>query len=264
MDSTCPWKIRWGTTAECTTQCTEPPHILDIHIHEIPGGGIWYDTEFLEDGKTIELISIGLVAEIPGHPQLREYYAVNEDIGYFQNESVHNKIRSNYWLMKNVIQKLGPVKTTGSPPEPNFTLDSTSVLVKPKRLIANEVREFILEAENPELRAWYAAYDHVALMQLWGPMARKPEGIPMWTYDLKQECERLGNPEVPQQDPENEHNALADAHHDRKIEDFLQAYAGQLSAGGTGGAGGGGARYQCVHQSSNFRPCPQGCNAGEE
>jgi 3' exoribonuclease, RNase T-like len=36
---------------------------------------IFYDTEFIEDGRTIDLISIGMVAE-----DGREYYAVNRDM----------------------------------------------------------------------------------------------------------------------------------------------------------------------------------------
>jgi hypothetical protein len=42
----------------------------------------------------------------------------------------------------------------------------------------------------------------------------------MWTNDLKQECARLGDPQVPQQD-RGEHNALADARHNRVIAEFL-------------------------------------------
>jgi len=34
----------------------------------------WYDTEFIEDGSTIDLISIGIVAE-----DGREYYAISTE-----------------------------------------------------------------------------------------------------------------------------------------------------------------------------------------
>ena len=52
-----------------------------------------------------------------------------------------------------------------------------------------------------------------------------PEGVPMWTNDLKQECARLGDPRVPEQGP-GEHNALADARHNRDIAEFLAARTG--------------------------------------
>ena len=89
-------------------------------------------------------------------------------------------------------------------------------------MIADAVRAFIQDIKDPQLRAWYAAYDHVRLMQLWGPMIRKPKGVPMWTFDLKQEAWRLGDPEVPKQDPATEHHALQDALHDRRIDLFLE------------------------------------------
>ncbi|TWH05595.1 uncharacterized protein DUF5051, partial [Rhodococcus rhodochrous J45] len=51
----------------------------------------FYDTEFLENGSTIDLISIGIVAE-----DGREYYAVNSDMD-------HDRIAHDEWLCKNVV-----------------------------------------------------------------------------------------------------------------------------------------------------------------
>lgn len=172
----------------------------------------FYDTEFIEDGKTIDLISIGIVAE-----DGREYYAVNADMPV-------DRIHKHEWLMRNVWPHLPVV---GHEPEKvSFNvfpqkreawgrLDPDSTLVRPHRLIANEVREFLLgpdptEPKDVELWAWYSAYDHVVLAQLWGPMVRMPKGLPWWTGDLKQEHVRQGRPEIPDQ-AEGEHNALADA-----------------------------------------------------
>lgn len=162
-----------------------------------------YDTEFLEDGKTIELISIGIVGE-----DGREYYAVNSDMD-------HKRISVNTWLCQNVIPHLplseGPPWRDGYCGAWEYAIDMSSTLVKPKWVIANEIREFLLADEEPELWAYYAAYDHVALAQLWGPMMNLPEGIPMYTHDLKQEMDRVGvdSGEIPQ--PADEHNALSDA-----------------------------------------------------
>jgi hypothetical protein len=182
---------------------------------------IFYDCEFLEDGKTIELISIGMVAE-----DGREYYAVN-------SEAPWGRIKGNDWLVRNVLPSL-PVagrasldsylkNSPNSFPRPSIDLvgpDVRDTQVKPRQVIANEVRDFILATPDRSLWAWYGAYDHVVLCQLWGPMIALPDGVPMWTNDLKQECERLGNPKVPEQ-PEGEHNALADARHNRVIAEFL-------------------------------------------
>ena len=46
----------------------------------------------------------------------------------------------------------------------------------------------------------------------------------MWTNDLKQECERVGNPRMPEQES-GEHNALADARHVRAMAAFLTGTA---------------------------------------
>lgn len=162
----------------------------------------FYDTEFLEDGKTIDLISIGIVAE-----DGREYYAVNSDADWA-------KIRDDKWLMENVWPHL-PIR--GHRPSNGYvnsgsegTLDRTSVLIKPKWLIRNEVREFLLADTEPELWAWYGAYDHVALAQMWGRMINLPKGIPMYTHDLRALIDYLPDDELPKQ-ASGAHNALEDA-----------------------------------------------------
>lgn len=185
---------------------------------------IYYDTEFIEDGRTIDLVSIGMVAE-----DGRELYAVNEDIA---SGPLYDQICKHQWLMENVVPHL-PLSTgqtgsqkghgklsTGSAYNGFFNLDMASNDVMPRRMIRNAVRDFIGATPEPELWAWYGAYDHVALCQLWGRMIDLPKGVPMWTNDLKQECVRLGNPSMPKQ-AEGEHNALADARHNQLMGDYL-------------------------------------------
>ena len=94
--------------------------------------------------------------------------------------------------------------------------------VRPRRQIARAVEDFITGTPQPELVAWYAAYDHVALAQLWGSMSDLPAGVPMWTNDLRQEAHRLGfsDDDVPQQTA-GQHNALADARHNKVIAEWL-------------------------------------------
>lgn len=182
---------------------------------------IFYDTEFLEDGHTIDLISIGMVAE-----DGREYYAVSSNANW-------DLIKKSDWLVRNVVPSLpitGRVSLDAylknhpnSHPRPPLAMvgpDPSDTRVRPRQVIANEVRDFIQATPDPELWAWYAAYDHVALCQLWGPMIALPKGVPMFTCDLKQECVRLGNPQVPAQES-GEHNALEDARHNQVIARFL-------------------------------------------
>lgn len=170
----------------------------------------FYDTEFIEDGRTIDLISIGIVAE-----DGREYYAVNRDARW-------KRIYEHEWLCEHVLPSLpllhgdarlhvltGPITRRRNP----YALDFYDRAFRHRTVIADEVRQFLLSGDDkPELWGWYSDYDHVCLCQLWGSMADLPDGIPMYTRDLKQECDRLGNPPLPEQSV-GEHNALADARH---------------------------------------------------
>ena len=175
---------------------------------------IFYDTEFLEDGRIIDLISIGLVTEGG-----REYYAVTT------REDVIDLAYGHPWLSSHVVPHL-PVTTNEDHFE--WRWDTGHVdwpSVKPPKLIAAEVRDFILAEPDPHLWAWYGAYDHVAFCWLWGRMVDLPKGIPMWTNDLRQEVQRLGNPDADALVPSrgDEHNALADARWNRDLHAALAA-----------------------------------------
>jgi hypothetical protein len=166
----------------------------------------FYDCEFLEDGKTIELISIGIVAE-----DGRELYLVNRDAPW-------KRIKKNEWLMANVVPKL---------PQPHgdwilhmpkrWLIDFHNPAVQDRTAIAERVERFLLGEDletHADLELWadYGAYDHVVLCQLFGRMVDLPPGVPMFTSDLQQELRRLGNPPLPEQ-PAGVHNALDDARH---------------------------------------------------
>jgi hypothetical protein len=153
------------------------------------------DFEFLEDGRTIDPISIGMVAE-----DGREYYAVFDDMPF-------GPISRHPWLMNNVMPSL-PVRTGHNDPwdrkHPDFQH------VKSREAIRRDVLHFMGRTPSPSLWSWYAAYDHVALAQLWGSVGELPIGIPQRTNDIAQEWERLGYPLLPEQ-PSGNHNSLEDA-----------------------------------------------------
>lgn len=188
---------------------------------------IVYDTEFLEDGNTIELISIGLVAE-----DGREMYRIN-------SEAPWKRIRHSSWLMDNVVCHLPQLKIETSSNESFqiWMLDMLEESVRPKAEIAADVEQFILggwtyplpdlpmdpmTVGNPQLWADYSAYDHVALCQLWGPMMDLPTGIPKRTNDIVQYAESLGiaESEFPLQ-TEPIHHALEDAKHNMRVLRYL-------------------------------------------
>ncbi len=144
----------------------------------------FYDTEFIEDGLTVELVSIGIVAE-----DGREYYAVSTEF---------EPSRANAWVRENVLNKL---------PSPG------DAAWKSRATIRQEVLDFITQSSGkPQMWAWVGAYDHLVLAQLWGDMAALPRIVPRYTRELKQYWEMAGCPKLPQL-PHGNHDALVDARH---------------------------------------------------
>lgn len=160
----------------------------------------FYDCEFIEDGDTIELISIGVVDE-----RGREYYAVSTEF---------DPQRAGGWVRSHVLPKLPP------PGDPAW---------RSRAAIRDSLLEFLTApGEGVELWAWFAAYDHVALAQLWGAMPALPRALPRFTRELRQRWEDAGKPPLPSP-PTNAHDALADARHNltrwRAIERHRSAQA---------------------------------------
>lgn len=146
---------------------------------------IFFDTEFIEDGVTIDLISIGMVRE-----DGQTYYAECLECDY---------LHADDWVKQNVLTHLrGPLKA--------------------RKVIAQEITEFV--GASPEFWAYYADYDWVALCQLYGTMMRLPKGWPMYCRDVKQYCDSMGNPKLPAQ-TSTEHVAIDDARWTRAAWEFL-------------------------------------------
>jgi hypothetical protein len=142
----------------------------------------FYDTEFIEDGTTIDLVSIGVVDETG-----REFYAVSTE---FDPE------RAIPWVRRNVLEQLPPPSDRAWRSRERIRDDLLAFLTGP--------------GEEIELWAWFAAYDHVALCQLWGPMPALPRAIPRFTRELRQRWDDVGRPELPPK-PADAHDALVDA-----------------------------------------------------
>jgi hypothetical protein len=144
----------------------------------------FYDTEFIEDGSTIELVSIGVVAE-----DGREFYAVSTEF---------DPSRAIDWVRRNVLDKLP------GPADPAW---------RSRARIREDLLSFLLEpGQRIELWAWMAGYDHVVLAQLWGDMRALPREIPRFTHELRQRWEDLGSPPLPPA-PADQHDARSDARH---------------------------------------------------
>lgn len=152
------------------------------------------DAEFLEDGKTIEPISLALVRE-----DGEEYYACVIDADW-------DRIMQDEWLVKNVIPHLPP---------------RTSSVWKTRDQIAKDVIAFV--GPDPEFWGDFASYDWVLLCQLYGKMIDLPQGWPMFIRDIQQWRRKLFVESFVLPPTGPEHDALADARECKLKWEYLSA-----------------------------------------
>ena len=161
---------------------------IALNKSPLPTSRIFFDIKFIEDGKTIDLISIGLIRQ-------------DGATLYFENAECDYD-RASPWVRENVLTRLGGQSVQAS-----------------RESIARNIVEFV--GEKPEFWAYYADYDWVVLCQLFGTMMDLPKGWPMFCMDIKQLCMSKGNPRLPKQDGVK-HNALEDAWWACRMWQFLQ------------------------------------------
>jgi len=152
----------------------------------------WFDTEFIETGSVVHMLSVGIIAA-----DGRTYYA--------QDKTAPLDLACP-WVKKNVFPHL------------------EAGAWKERSKIATEVREFC--RDQPEFWAWYGAYDWVVLSQLYGRMIDVPRGWPMNVMDVHQYQIMLGIPDIafPAQTTPP-HHALNDAVWTKGIHDWLDRNA---------------------------------------
>jgi hypothetical protein len=152
----------------------------------------YLDTEFLEKPNTIELISIGVVAE-------------NGDKIYMEVPNAKDICLKDKWLTDNVL--------------PNLKLN-TDTIFTPEQ-IKNKILEFIVPYD-PEFYGYYCDYDWVVFCWIFGRMIDLPEGFPMYCRDLKQMLDESGmTVPVSIKEMDNEHDALADAWFNKRLHEWL-------------------------------------------
>jgi hypothetical protein len=152
----------------------------------------YLDTEFIEDGQTIELISLGIVCD-----DGREYYAEVDEVPWE---------KADQWVLDNVKPHL-----------------MGGECIRSRQQIAEDVVRFVSQGKGqPQFWGYYADYDWVVLCRLYGRMIDLPSGWPMYCMDLIQLAVESGDPKLPGQRGV-EHHALADARWNRHIHQFLLA-----------------------------------------
>jgi 3' exoribonuclease, RNase T-like len=195
------------------------------------------DTEFIEDGQIIDLVSIGVVCE-----DGRKYYAINRSCNFS---------KASKWVKDNVLIHLPPKYP--NPQEVSPRIMEESLTWKWRSQIADDLLAFFQPYNEVELWAYYADYDYIVLMQTFGcyvpnwselsfsgkvkqffrlcstygtgevyrpAIEACPDGFPFYCRDIKQWCDELGSPELPEQ-LEDQHNALKDAEWNKLAWEFL-------------------------------------------
>lgn len=156
------------------------------------------DTEFIDKGLTLDVISVGLVAE-----DGREYYAISTEF---------DPSRANAMVRAEVLPALEP---------------TDSGLWKPLRRIRDELAVFT-RGGAPEFWTWGGgAFDWLAILAIFGSSDNFPDGWPYGPFDLDQWLRQLeierDDPRLPTH-PGRAHHALADARHNRLAYEFLACY----------------------------------------
>ena len=159
------------------------------------------DAEFEEDGTTIIPISLGIAAE-----DGRTLYLINKEYvkTYISYEAYYWKGNASVitpWISQNVMTHITPEDVT----EFGVSYEDWGPIIQ--NFISDNGK--YKSRDEVELWGWYAAYDHVLLAQVYGPMINLPEPIPMFTNDI--ETVRRGQEPIRRSKHQPEHNALYDA-----------------------------------------------------
>lgn len=206
----------------------------------------YMDCEFIENGKTIDLISIGIVAADGRELYLQSAEFDPQHASDWVKEHVfphlvlcpHIHVRGEPSVYVDLLAHDQKGQCTFERPAKGISglsgiKPSDAMLIgahadcpwRTREQIKREILHFmdISQYGFPELWGYFSAYDHVAFCQIFGKMLDLPHGFPMYTRDLKQWADQLGNPHLPDAG-KGEHHALADAKWNQRVYVFLEEY----------------------------------------
>ncbi len=252
----------WDTDIEEKAKIHNMKYFLDTEFHEG-----FRNPLFGRMRHFIDLISLGLV-DTEGrtfYAVCREFdikaawnsYQLEKASGFQRNHGEYIKV---YWLRENVLRKIWDehyIDVFGAR-MPKFTYSAFKHLInkvgKTKAQIKVDLIRYIFPSKEdcqdlqfaeymekytfPQFHAYFAAYDWIAFVTLFGKMIELPPTMPMFINDLKQmldervcpkEIARVGyknavrnfqkHPNYPKK--MNEHHALDDAKWDMELYQFL-------------------------------------------
>lgn len=161
------------------------------------------DTEFIEDGKSIDLLSLALVRDDD-----RYLYLLNKDA---------DLNCASDWVIYNVYPHL-PVTFQGGSWQWTHTGPHRALVCRAD--MRAQIRSWI--TSNAEFWGYYADYDWVVFCQLFGRMVDLPAWFPKYCMDLQQllRTEGLTKDALPKQEGAA-HNALEDARWIKQSYEFI-------------------------------------------
>ena len=184
----------------------------------MPIRNVYLDCEFLPAYLHLPgLVSIGLCDD-----QGSEYYAINRDCDW-------ETLIESEWMCANVLPSL-PLRLWDAQRAPAFwDFDSHHpdyAAVKAPAKIRDEIAEwFAAWGGTTHLYARYGGRDICRLHSLWNSdWSVMPDAVPRWFHELETLRWQAGGPDMPKQ-ADGEHNALADARHNRAMHEFLRNLA---------------------------------------
>lgn len=162
------------------------------------------DTEFIDDGSTIDLLSIGVVCE-----DGRACYVQNADCKIY---------RANAWVRENVLPQLSQCPSGRSQDDhiwPPYTRQTQCCFLpgcpwQYRDDIGQIIQRFVGTDPAPIFWGYYCSYDWVALCQLFGTMMELPTGWPRYCRELRQHLDEHGFADLKQPDT-MPHHSLEDA-----------------------------------------------------
>ena len=173
----------------------------------------YLDTEFIDDGTTIGLISIGLVCE-----DGRELYLVSSEF---------DRSRCDEWLETNVLNQLPKCACPGGGTLSHLGHTDPNCKWRTRAQIRDAIREFVVDPSDgsrAEFWAYFASYDWVVFCQLFGKMIDLPKHFMWLCNDLKSWATAIGfTGKFKELLPDTgHHDALADAKWNRDVHKLLR------------------------------------------
>jgi len=157
---------------------------------------VYYDTEFIESGKSLQFVSLGAQDE-------------NGRIFYAESNEFDSSLAVP-WVKNNVLNQLGTIQSSSNAE------------------IASNFENWINETRHDRLELWsyFGAWDLCVLFSLYGGFLNIPSGWPQNNFDIVQESIRLGI-RIPAQKTKR-HRADVDAVWTRESHIFLMEYEESL------------------------------------